>query len=969
MEKKSYLINSRKKLVLGWAGLGAIFLFLSWMGFREAGPEAQAAVIAAAAAAAAMIGYMARRIQEQTSKSEELSVRIQGLTADLEKIAQSAAQDSLESRMDVSRYDGEIRACAEQMNRVLELFHEKIYWLEAITDAVPFPIHVTDEDMKWTFMNKPFEKLMIEQGVLKERKDGYGKDCSNADANICNTANCGIKQLQKGRNESFFDWCGMNCKQDTSFLRNRKGEVIGYVEVVTDLTSILRVNEYTKSEVDRLATNLDQLARGDFNLNLEVSEADEYTRSAHDNFVKINRNLEKTKEAVGRLLTDVSMLSEAAVQGNLDIRANATHHDGQYSKIVEGVNQTLDTAHERNAWYEAIIDAVPLPIHVTDSDMNWTYMNKDFEKLMIEQGVVKDRKSGYGKACSNAGANICNTSNCGINQLQKGKSNSYFDWCGMNCKQDTSFLRNKKGEVIGYVEVVTDLTPILRNNEYMRNEIKRLATNLELLAKGNLNLDFRLGEADQHTAETHKNFYTINGNLEKAKEAISRMIKDILTLSDAAIEGKLDTRIDSSDHDGEFKKIIEGVNHTLHSVIEPIQESAAVLEEMSKGNLNVSVKGNYKGDHAKIKLALNDTISILSSYVSEITGTLTEMTSGNLMVEIHSEYRGDFEEIKHSLNHIIQSFNDTLNDINTAAIQVSSGAALVSDSAQSLSHASTQQASAVEELTSSLEQISAQTRQNAQNANQANEMALIAKEDAVNGNDRMKEMLNAMNEINEASSNIAKIIKVIDEIAFQTNILALNAAVEAARAGQHGKGFAVVAEEVRNLAARSANAAKETTVLIEGSIKKAEDGTKIASETAGALNTIVEVVSKAANLVGEITVASNEQALGIAQINQGIQQVSQVVQNNSASSEESAAASEELSSQAELLNSLVSKFKLKKADSDYRHVVEGISPEVLRMLQEMNGGKLAAVGAMRRPKQDTSARPVITLGGRDFGKY
>ncbi|RKL62407.1 HAMP domain-containing protein [Thermoanaerobacteraceae bacterium SP2] len=407
-------------------------------------------------------------------------------------------------------------------------------------------------------------------------------------------------------------------------------------------------------------------------------------------------------------------------------------------------------------------------------------------------------------------------------------------------------------------------------------------------------------------------------------QAIQELINETSMLTNAAMNGNLEVRGNEGRFEGGYKEIIEGFNKTIDAIIEPIQEAAAVLDEIAKGNLQVSVKGNYKGDHAKIKNALNDTI---------------------------------------------KSFNDVLNDINSAAQQVAAGAKQVSDAAQALSQGATEQASSIEELTASIEEISTQTKQNATNANQANELALAAKDAAAKGNEQMKEMLTAMNDINEASSNISKIIKVIDEIAFQTNILALNAAVEAARAGQHGKGFAVVAEEVRNLAARSANAAKETTTLIESSIKKAEDGTKIANNTAIALNKIVDGVTKAATLVGEIASASNDQAAAIAQINQGIAQVSQVVQTNSATSEESAAASEELSSQAEVLKDMISRFKLKKVDKSLDKLEE-LSPEILKMLEDMSEKKKNNSSPAEEAHVEVAAsKTKIALSDNEFGKY
>jgi len=221
----------------------------------------------------------------------------------------------------------------------------------------------------------------------------------------------------------------------------------------------------------------------------------------------------------------------------------------------------------------------------------------------------------------------------------------------------------------------------------------------------------------------------------------------------------------------------------------------------------------------------------------------------------------------------------------------------------------------LEQVSSSMGQISHQVQQSSEHAAAANELTAEMRSVAEAGNQRMGNMIESMGEINQSAQNISKIIKVIDEIAFQTNLLALNAAVEAARAGQHGKGFAVVAEEVRNLAARSAKAARETTELIEGSVASTGRGTQIAEQTADALGAIVQSINKVSDLVAEINQASGEQAQGIMQINIGLEQIDRVIQDNSANAEEGASSSEELAAQAEELTNLLSRFNLSQQAS------------------------------------------------------
>lgn len=434
--------------------------------------------------------------------------------------------------------------------------------------------------------------------------------------------------------------------------------------------------------------------------------------------------------------------------------------------------------------------------------------------------------------------------------------------------------------------------------------IKRLTHHVQRLAVGDTNITLAVYPRKDEIGQMREAIGTIT-------ESIKALESDTDKLISAAADGQLNVRADADKHQGIYRGVIEGINTTLDAMIQPIKESTQVLTGLSSGDLEVSVTGDFKGDYALIKNALNSTVETVKAYINEVAEILDHIAHGNMTVCIASEFKGGFQRLKDSINTSIDAFNNVLTEIDTASTQVASGSRQVSDGSQTISQGATEQASEIDQLTSTVTQIAAQASQNAENANNANELVKTAKADASTGNSRMESMQRAMWEIKTASESISKIIKVIDDIAFQTNILALNAAVEAARAGAHGKGFAVVADEVRNLAARSAQAAKETTSLIENSISSVSAGTKIADETAVALSNIVGGVDKAAELVAQIAVASNEQVTGITQINTSIDEMMRIVQTNSATSQETAAASEELSSQAEMLHEMVSNFQLK----------------------------------------------------------
>ncbi|MCQ5125726.1 methyl-accepting chemotaxis protein [Blautia producta] len=348
----------------------------------------------------------------------------------------------------------------------------------------------------------------------------------------------------------------------------------------------------------------------------------------------------------------------------------------------------------------------------------------------------------------------------------------------------------------------------------------------------------------------------------------------------------------------------------IRRVTKPLSEISGGMQEFARGNLNVELKTMRNDEIGLLADSTRSAIRSLKEMIQDISYILGEISRGNLEVAVKGNYVGDFQDIRNALEQIIESLNTTLKQIKGAAEQVSVGSEQVSEGAQSLAQGASEQAGTVEELAASIHEISRKVNSNADHSDTANEKAAAVGMEAVESDRRMHEMLKAMKEIQESSHKIGSILKVIEDIAFQTNILSLNAAVEAARAGDAGKGFSVVAGEVRNLAAKSSEAAKTTGALIDSSLDIVENGVQIADETAMSLQNVKEGAGEVADALAEITKASSEQADSVAHITRAISQISNVTQGNSATAEESAAASEELSAQAVLLEELIAKFKM-----------------------------------------------------------
>jgi methyl-accepting chemotaxis protein len=458
------------------------------------------------------------------------------------------------------------------------------------------------------------------------------------------------------------------------------------------------------------------------------------------------------------------------------------------------------------------------------------------------------------------------------------------------------------------------------------------ANYVENIAKGNI--------PTKITDTYNGDFNVLKNNLNTCIDAINSLVTDANMLSVAAIEGRLSTRADATKHQGDFRKIVEGVNTTLDAVIGPLNVAADYVDKISKGTIPAKITDTYNGDFNVIKNNLNTAIDAVNALVvdaamlaqaaaegrlntradaskhqgdyrkivegvnntldgvilpvNEAVAVLTQMEKGNLTQTINGNYQGQLKDFKDTVNNTIAKISEIIGEVNGAATNIASASEQVSATAQSMSQATSEQAASVEQTSASVEQMSASINQNTENAKVTDGMATQTSTEAVQGGEAVKETARAM-------KSIAGKIGIIDDIAYQTNLLALNAAIEAARAGEHGKGFAVVAAEVRKLAERSQVAAQEIGELATSSVEMAESAGKL-------LDTIVPSIKKTSDLVQEIAAASEEQSVGVNQINTAMDQLNQITQQNASSSEQLASTSEEMSGQAMQLQDLMAFF-------------------------------------------------------------
>jgi methyl-accepting chemotaxis protein len=625
---------------------------------------------------------------------------VNALVADSQILSDAAVAEKFDTRADLARHSGDYKKVAEGFNRTLDVVVDKLNWYQNIIDAVPFPIHVIDNEMKWVFLNKAFEKLMVDRRIIRDRKDAVGMACSSASANICNTEKCGIAQLKKGVGESFFDWGDLRCKQDTANMVNIKGQHVGYVEVVTDLSETLSTKEYTTAEVARLASDIVLLSQGDFDFELKTGEGNKYTGEVRKHFEKINASMAQLRKAIGALSTDAAMLSNAAVEGKLKARADVSKHQGEYRKIVEGVNDTLDAVIEPlNVAAEAIakVSHGEVPEMITkDYQGDYKVIKENINTLiptlvglidevqrLTQAGVKGELKTradvskfqgGWGVVVKgfndtlDAVVGPLNVAANYVDQISKGAipakiTETYYG--------DFNILKNNLNTCIDGLGGLVETNSVLQRmaiNDFTVDVKGSYSGIFAEVAAATNQAELRVRSANRACIDVAKGDYkdilaafkkigkrsendTFIPGFIQMMEAIDALVADTEILSKAAIEGKLTTRADASKHQGDYRKVVQGVNDTLDAVVGPLNVTANYVDRISKGDIPAKITDTYNGDFNLLKNNLNACIDGLGGLV-EADLVLQKMAKNDYTTNVQGKYQGVFATVGEAVNSV-----------------------------------------------------------------------------------------------------------------------------------------------------------------------------------------------------------------------------------------------------------------------------------------------------------------------------
>lgn len=678
----------------------------------------------------------------------------------------------------------------------------------------------------------------------------------------------------------------------------------------------------------------------------------------------------ENNQAVREILRAIRALKNS----DFSVRADASSASGEWAEVIGELNAALDAAGPDITQTQRIrqaLDNASDSLMIADADCRIFYANRSVLDMLAaaESDVRKDLPNF--SASKILGSNIDifhknpahqrrlleNLSSIYNAQISVGgrsfalKASPIFDKNGKKVAISVEWI-DKTSEKRIEKEIVVAIDAAGRGDFSRRvdmsgadgvfkllgesiNRLIELTGNALVIIGGGLN---RVAKGDlTKGAETALEgaFGSLQNDAEQVRVSLMSMVEDVNRLARAGAEGRLQERADARRHQGDFQKIVEGINETLDALVDPIKNIAKAVEALGRNDVGVTLEGDF---------------------------------------------RGDFLAVKNAFDAAMAGINNTLYRIVDSVEQVGISADQLNSASQNMASVSEEQAAAVQEVTSSVTETNTQVQANTENANSANQLVISASQAANQGQAKMEDMNEAMNAISASAQSIGKIIKVIDEIAFQTNLLALNAAVEAARAGQHGRGFAVVAQEVRNLAGRSAKAARETAEMIEDSVKRVNEGVAIAKETREALDQIVTNVVRVKDLVAEIAVASAEQSRGISQINVAMNQVSKASQEGSQQAEELAASSSELSKLAESMSESVRRFKLRERASAGALGLPGLNGMTAEMVEQLKAllgnqqrgdvaapSKVAAAGG--RPRKNASAIIPLDQDERGFGGF